>query len=290
MFEEVPRARRGLARLTARHVVLGPFVVGGGVLLAAIGGGVAVAATMITASTIRASDVPPRPAPHPVVTASSHHAPAHRAATASPSGHRAGTGTAGARPSTIGPATSQPPAAPSSSRLAASVPAARPSSDPYASGPASAGPSGTAAKPAGNALIYVTGYDQAGQRLQFEYAVDSPGAGPGGSDLYRVESTRQYSAGFAADLTITSGGQLCPPAGSRCSLDQLIAGAGAGFYAIAAIDPADQLHSVIEVDNAASGFGAASTAPASTAPASTAPAPTATAAPTGIASPRSTSS
>jgi len=274
MFEEVPRARRGLARLTARHVVLGPFVVGGGVLLAAIGGGVAVAATMITASSIRTSDVPPGPAPHPVVVTSTRRAPAHHPAvgptshptSAAPTGSRAASG----HPSAGGSMISQPTATPSSAAPPTFRPSvAQPSVDPYRSGR----PTGS---PAGNALIYVTGYDQAGQRLQYEYAVDSPGAGPGGSDLYRVESTRQYSAGFAADLTITSGGQLCPPAGSRCSLDQLIAGAGTGFYAIAAIDPADQLHSVIEVDNAAAGFE----------PASTAPAPTATASP----SPRSTNS
>lgn len=61
MFEEVPPRRRGIAGMTARRVVLGPFVVGGGVLLAAIGGSVAVAATVITASTLRLSDVPPSP-------------------------------------------------------------------------------------------------------------------------------------------------------------------------------------------------------------------------------------
>lgn len=61
MFEEVPRKRRGIARVTARRVVLGPFVLGGGMVLAAVGGSVAVAATVLTASTIVLSDVPPSP-------------------------------------------------------------------------------------------------------------------------------------------------------------------------------------------------------------------------------------
>ena len=282
MFEEVPRDRRGLARLTARHVVLGPFVVGGGVLLAAVGGSAAVAATVITASSIRASDVPPRPAPTPVVATSSHRAAAHRAPAPASSSRAGVAGTTvaagvpvGAAPSAGGSAISRPTAAPRSSDVRTAPPTlGKPDVDPYRSGRPSPSPSGS---PAGNALLYVTGYDQASQRLQFEYAVVSPGAGPGGSDLYQVESARRYSATLATDLTVTSGGQLCPPAGSRCSLDQLIAGAGAGFYAIAAIDPEDQLHSVIEVDNAGSGAGYA-------------PAATATATPTGSPSPSPTSS
>ena len=82
MFEEVPRTRRGLvaylgvSQLTTRRIVLGPFVIGGGVVLAAIGGSVAVAATVFTASTIRASDVPPHPHQPIVVAAPPDHQPA----------------------------------------------------------------------------------------------------------------------------------------------------------------------------------------------------------------------
>jgi hypothetical protein len=268
MFEEVPRARRGLAGLTARRVVLGPFVIGGGVLLAAVGGSVAVAATVLTASGIHASDVPPKPAPHPVVATSSAHRPApparHQPVAAVPTGQPAGS-----LPATAAPAPSAsrlvrvPPAAVPSSSGRASSSAAAPSSAPASS------PSVSSSGPTGNALIYLTGYDQASNRVLFEFAVAEPGAGPNGSDVYRVQSTRQYSATLAADLTITSGGQLCPPAGSRCSIDQLTAAAGTGFFAIAAIDPADQLHSVIEVDNVGTSF-----APAATATATPTPSPT----------------
>jgi hypothetical protein len=266
MFEEVPRTRRGLARLTARHVVLGPFVIGGGVLLAAVGGSVAVAATVITATSVRASDVPPH-VRHPVAVPA-HSSPAHRPPVAGQS-NRPGSGSAGSRPPVDSSPASHPSAVPA--RPGASTPSSgsgQAGSDPSGSGQLSSGqpssgqpssgwpgasPSGSATGPAGNALIYVLGYD--GQRLQFEYAVVSPGAGPNGSDLYRVDSPRTYSATLAADLTITSGGRLCPPAGSRCSVSQLAAAAGLGFFAVAAIDPADQVHSVIEVDNAATGVG-----------------------------------
>ena len=257
MFEEVPRTRRGLARLTARHYVLGPFVIGGGVLLAAVGGSVAVATTVITASSIRISDVPPHPKQPPAVSASAHPAPAHQQR----ADHPASSATTDSHPSAVPPAR-QPASTPSSgSALTSAAPASstgRSGAAPYGSGQHSSGqpsasPSGSSPGPAGNALIYVTGYDPAVRRLRFQFAVDSPGAGPNGSDLYRVDSAQQYSATLATDLTITSGSRLCPPAGNRCSVGQLAAAAGTGFFAIAAIDPADQLHSVIEVDNAAAG-------------------------------------
>jgi len=259
MFEEVPRARRGLAGLTARRVVLGPFVIGGGVLLAAVGGSVAVAATVLTASGIHASDVPPKPAPHPVVATSSAHRPA-APTRQQPVAARPTDRPAGSRPATAVPA-------PSASQLVRVPPTAVlnpsrpvPSSASAASSAPASSPSVSSSGPNGNALIYVTGYDQASNRVLFEFAAAEPGAGPNGSDVYRVQSTRQYSATLATDLTITSGGQLCPPAGSRCSIDQLTAAAGTGFFAIAAIDPADQLHSVIEVDNVGTSFAPAATA------------------------------
>jgi hypothetical protein len=266
MFEEVPRTRRGLARLTARHVVLGPFVIGGGVLLAAIGGSVAVATTVLTATSIRANDVPPHAVQHPVVVASpGRTAPAHQPPAAGSDDRTAGPTHSR---SVAGAPASQPlvPGSPSASPTA--VPG-QPGTEPSGSGRPTADPSASTSGPVGNALIYVIGY--ADQRLQFEYAVVSPGAGPNGSDLYQVDSPRHYSATLATDLTVTSGGQLCPPAGSRCSLDQLTEAAGAGFYAIAAIDPADQLHSILEVDNAGASSGFA---PQSTATGTPSPSPT----------------
>jgi hypothetical protein len=262
MFEEVPRARRGLAGLTARRVVLGPFVIGGGMLLAAVGGSVAVAATVITASSIHANDVPPRPAaPHPAVAASTGH---HTAAAAR---HQPVVAAPTVRSTSSLPATSP---VPSVSRPASVPPAVVPSpTGPVSSTAPSAkstlptgSPSASSSGPVGNALIYLTGYDSTTQRVLFEFAVVDHGSGPNGSDVYRVESTRGYSATLAADLTVTSGGQLCPPAGNRCSTDQLIAAAGAGFFAIAAIDPAEQLHSIVEVDNVGTSFAPVSGPPA----------------------------
>lgn len=271
MFEEVPRARRGLAGLTTRRVVLGPFVIGGGVLLAAVGGSVAVAATVITASSIHASDVPPRPAPHPVIAASpashrpAHHQPAASSSASSSASQPASQPTSPSRVAVTGPPVTSSPSQP----VALPAPPSSTASTAHSSRPA-ASPSQTSSGPAGNAVIFVSGYDQASQRLVFEFAVVSHGTGPNGSDVYRVESARQFSAGLASDLTVTSDGQLCPPAGSRCTTEQLIAGAGTGFFAIAAIDPADQLHSIIEVDNVGSSF-----APGPS------PSPTPTASPTG---------
>jgi hypothetical protein len=246
MFEEVPRTRRGLAGLAARHIVLGPFLIVG-VLLAAVGGSVAVAATVITSSATR-SDVPP-PARHPVAVASSS---THRPASAHP------------RPATTDPSSSNPVAAPANPVESSSRPpaASSTSSEPAGSTPASsavpqASPSLSPSGPAGNAIIHVTGFDPSGKRMHFQFAEVSYGTGPGGSDVYQVSTTRQYSATLADDLTITSGGLICPPAGSSCSTDQLIAAADTGFFAIAAIDPADQLHSIIEVDNVDTSFGPA---------------------------------
>jgi hypothetical protein len=251
MFEEVPRTRRGLAGLAARHIVLGPFLIGG-MLLAAVGGSVAVAATVITSSSTR-SDVPP-PVRHPVaVTSSTAHRPASahpRPATTDPSGSNPV-----AAPASPAELSSQPPAAgPASSEPASSKP---PSAVSASSAAAQASPSLSPSGPAGNAIIHVTGFDQDGQRMRFQFAEVSYGTGPGGSDVYQVSTVRGYSATLADDLTITSGGLICPPAGSSCSIDQLIAAAGTGFYAIAAIDPADQVHSIIEVDNVDSSFGPA---------------------------------
>jgi hypothetical protein len=251
MFEEVPRTRRGLAGLTARHIVFGPFLIGG-VLLAAVGGSVAVAATVITSSSTR-SDVPP-PVRHPVAVAtSSAHRPAsghHRSTSANPSDQSSSSHPAAVPARPAEPA-NQPPAPASSASGGPVSTAAASSAAPQAS------PSPSPSGPAGNALIHVSGVDPATKRVRFQFAVVSRGTGPGGSDVYQVSPGPEYSAALADDVTITSAGQLCPPAGSRCSTDQLIAAAGTGFFAIAAIDPADLLHSIIEVDNVETSFAPA---------------------------------
>ncbi len=52
---------------------------------------------------------------------------------------------------------------------------------------------------------------------------------------------------LAPAASIVSGGTLCPPAGSACTPAQLIAAAGAGFFAEVAIDVTGTLRSVVEV-------------------------------------------
>lgn len=268
MFEEVPHSRRGLAGWSTRRIVLGPFAIGGGVLLATIGGSVAVAATVFTATTIVASDVPPKHLQQPVVIASSTH-PAHPARPAVPSRVAVASASGSTRPAVPGATTANPaPSGPLTvaerQRTGSSAPRSStvaPSSTPTgstvsASGTATASPTPTGSPsanpsgPAGNATVYVSGYDQNSQRVLFEFAAVTSGGGPGGADEYTVSSQQQFSASIASDIAITSGGRLCPPAGSNCTLAQLIAGARAGFFADVAIDAGAALHSVIELDNA----------------------------------------
>lgn len=264
MYEEVPRNRRGLAsylgvsRLTARRIVLGPFVIGGGVLLTAVGGSVAVAATVLTATTlhagIHASDLPPHPHQPPAATVSSISAGRSAAhASSHPAAGRAPAVTPPLRPA----ATTAPRSAPSTPASLGQVEASPAASMTiFGSTTTSGTPAPTASRapssspsPAGNALVYVSGWDAGRRQLQFEFASVSNGTGPQHSDVYSVASPRQYTATLAADLRVVSGGQICPPAGSVCSIDQLIAAAEHGFFAEVAIDPTPALHSILERDN-----------------------------------------
>lgn len=277
MFEEVPRTRRGLAaylgvsQLTARRIVLGPFVIGGGVLLAAVGGSVAVAATMITASTIRANDVPPHPR-EPIVVPSS--SAAGKAVPHSSSSHR--TTAASVEPSDVRPAPPVRPSAvasrsvPSSSFTAPSAPSSAPTSVSASGTPTLSVPSSTPS-PAGNAIVYVSAWDADTHRLVFEFATVSIGTGPQHSDVYSLASSTQYTATLADDLRVISGGKLCPPAGSTCTVEQLIAGAANGFFAELAIDPSSAVHQVTERDNV-SQYAPTQPQPS---PTSTSPSPTA---------------
>lgn len=284
MFEEVPRRRFGLARLLGRRVVLGPFVIGGGVLLATIGGSVALAATVITASSMAVNDLPPKATDHPVLPEVGSRGAARVTGSTTPDRHTAASPTWSV-PNLPwnGPVqlTSRAAAAPTRSpgpatRPATAAPPPR-SSSPTPTPAPSASPSG----PAGNAVIHLSGYDQTSGQLQFEFATAEHGAGAGGSDLYSISSPRQFSAAIAPGISITSAGSICPPTGSSCTVGQLIAEAGSGFFAEAAIDADGQLRSVIEVDNAPISFEgpwqppsptAATSSPAMTAP-SASPAP-----------------
>jgi hypothetical protein len=279
MFEEVPRERRGVARLLpVRRVVLGPFVLGGGMLVAALGGSVAVAAaaTMITASAIGSdNDLPARPgqvvAPSTSTDESvsarrtpARQAPARPAAGQQPptppaagvatshgatgvgsaggvtaGGSVPGGGGAGVRPglSSVAPPLSTAAAgSETTERTAApSTPAGSPAPTPSSSGPL------------GNAVIRVSGYDQASSRLVYQFATVRPRAGIDGGDLYLISGRQSFSAALAPSMTITSGGSICPPAGSACTPDQLINAAESGFFAQVAIDAAGVLRSIIEV-------------------------------------------
>jgi hypothetical protein len=273
MFEEVPRERRGVARLLARPVVLGPFVVGSGMLVAALGGSVAVAtaATVITASAISSPELPPRPG-HPVVPASSTHTPAptrhstaHRVVTPAPATPRppaapsgavvAGQSGASSEPinNPVQTSTQTPPTAPVA---ATGQPPAGQSSAAAPSGSALTPPSGN--QPLGNALVYFTGYDEARGRIAYQFASRQSG----NAGTYRVSGPAIFTATLAGSLTITSGGSLCPPAGSSCSPDQLFNAAESGFFAEVAIDAVGALRSVVEV----AGQSAADKAAPSTTP------------------------
>ncbi|UQX87801.1 hypothetical protein M6D93_16055 [Jatrophihabitans telluris] len=300
MFEEVPGERSRLSRLRARRWVLGPFAVGGGVAVAALSGSVAVAATVITASTV-GLPVGSRPHSSQVVVATASHSASSRHTLA-------GTGIPG-RPNSpaldgrqssspvsssirpgMSPADSDP--AGGVTGPAATVSGAVPSAagspspvDPPGSSPSSALPSGsTTASPApvGNAVIYVTGFDAQSSQVLFRYATARPGAGAGGTTRYAViASSPRYRAGLDPRITVTSGTTICPPAGNRCTAAQLIAAAPNGFFAEAALDRG-LLRSVIERDNA--GYGGFSPAPSTT----TSPSPSApSSAPASSAAPNS---
>jgi hypothetical protein len=256
MFEEVPRERRGLSRLMARGVVLGPFMIGGGVALAALGGSVAVAATVITASTIGFKDLGPHhsgAAAPARTTASNRLSVAASATRASTAAHWSATAQQAQQPwggaetsvkaGSAGPAATTVPSSNSRSSVASS------SSSPKSTAPSV--PSPAQGSPNGNAIIFVTGYDSGASRIRYRYAHMQPGAGAGGSDMYIVDAGAIYSAGLAEGLQITSGRTICPPAGASCAVQQLIDAASQGFFAEAAIDSAGNLRSVIERDNVA---------------------------------------
>ena len=266
MFEEVPRERRGVARLLpVRRVVLGPFVLGGGMLLAALGGSVAVAAaaTMITASAIGSDEAPDRPG-HPVASSASstkqavsarqspaRHRSARPASTGRPPAPRqtgtpavpTGAGVVGVAGSTSASEVTSPVRTPT---VAAPTRTAGPTAPPSGSAGGSAPtPAPSSGAPLGNAVLHVSGYDLASQRLVYQFASAQPGAD--GVDVYQVSGPETFTAALAPSITITSGGSLCPPAGSACSVDELIRAAGSGFFAVAAIDVRGEIRSLIEV-------------------------------------------
>lgn len=276
MFEEVPRPNRGPLWLSARRVVLGPFVIGGGLALALLGGSVAVAATVITASTVGLHDLAPHP--HPSLPVAAGPAPLSTssrpvAPRSSPTSHPVSS-----RPDPSSAAVAAPPtsvAAPAPSPSSAATGTSRPSTPGTSS--AAASPS-----PAGNALIYVAGYDRSG--VLFGYATDA--GATGGVHRYAVSSAARYHAELAQGATITSGGTICPPAGTVCTAGQLIAAADTGFYAEVAIDSDGRLAAVTERDSGHA-FGPRPT-PSTSAPAPVTSSPKPLAPPTATSSPTST--
>ncbi|MGX7680909.1 hypothetical protein ACSMXN_18640 [Jatrophihabitans sp. DSM 45814] len=245
-------------------MVLGPFVIGGGVVLATLSGSVAVAAaTVITASTIGLPDLGPS-------HGSSHVVAVHTSTKGSnaPGAPTTGTSAKGQDQSASAAAQASFVASPPwSSSAAANLAYGQVSSAPAASlptphGPANTGtgrpaPSESAEGPAGNAIVFIDGYNGAHATVSFEYATIRPGAGRDGQDLYLVESKRTYSAGLAPDISIVSGSTICPPAGSLCTPAELVAASTTGFFAEVGIDAGGVLRSVIERDNHV-GFGSQS--------------------------------
>jgi hypothetical protein len=300
--------------MLGRRVVLGPFVIGTGVLLAAIGGSVAVAATVFTASNGGFSDIPPKllgqsaaPLIRPPAAPATGHAhpsvsrPLAAAAPGASSPMAAGSLGAGSRavgaPVMVGPVLTVGSAAPAAVRpdsqsrtLEAMAPFSAPTSfaaaSPVVSARApSAVPSSTASSspsgdPAGNALIYVSGYDPSTGRIQFEFAVLQGSAEAGGAQRYQVSGPAQFSAGIAPSVRIGSGGTICPVSAGSCTPDQLIAAASGGFFAEVAIDSSGQLQSVLEVGGAQAGarFGPAPSR-------SPVPSPSGSPAPSGVTAP-----
>lgn len=254
--------------LVLRPLAVGPFVLGGGMLIAAVGGSVAVAAaaTVLTASAINsAGDVPP---PHPVSVSGPvrvvHPAPTHaapapdrqpsasRPATAGSAHRVAGApGSSGAgRAGGVAVVPSARPAVSAVSAPASSVPAPSATGSPAApvvpSASTSAAPAASSSGPLGNALVHVSGYDQATGRLAYQFAVD------GADGQYAIGSRQTFGAVLAPTASIVSGGTLCPPAGSRCTPDELAAASGAGFFAALAVDASGTVRSVVEVGDQAS--------------------------------------
>ena len=273
MFEEVPRERRGLARWLLVHPVgfdrialrplsVGPFVLGGGVLLAAVGGSVAVAAaaTVLTASAIGSNDVPPRPQ-HVVAAAGSSHAaparsqlarPGHAASSSHPpaaAGAPSAAAASGAGAS-AGPARTAGTATRAGTTSTAATPTRSPAGPSATAGPTSGGPVGPApssSAPLGNAVVHFSGYDPATGRFSYQFAAADPSGTSGDSSGYLVSNPDTYTAALAPTASIVSGGSICPPAGSACTPDELIAAAEAGVYAEVAIDATGTLRSVVEV-------------------------------------------
>jgi hypothetical protein len=246
MFEEIPRKPRGFAGLGARRFVLGPFIIGGGVVLCTVGGSAALAATVITASSIGLDELPPYKNHRPDAASTSTQSRIERVAapstsrSAHPTATRAGTNPEAPRPRPTDPASTP------GSNTSTTDPTTAPKPSTTAVQPATSVASASTPSPNGNAVVYIFGYDQDAQRLKFAYAELRQGGAPGGGDLYVVNDPTPYSAGIASDIRITSGGTICPPAGSACTPDELIAAADAGLFAQVAIDADGNLKVVVE--------------------------------------------
>jgi hypothetical protein len=277
MFEEIPLQRRGLARISARRYVLGHFVVGGGVVLATLGGSVAAVATVIAASTIGIPPGGPSRAHHAAAPAATVSATQMRSTSAASSGGSPGPGATAASTSGVrgtgGSGTSGSGTATPGRHLQPTIPANQVNSGGGSGGATSApsdgstiavppplpsAPSGGGtgvppdSQPSGNALVYIRGFDASRGTVLFQYATVQPGAGPGGSDLYSVLPGSIYRAPLSAAIRIVSGDTMCPPSGSPCTAAQLVVAAADGFFAEVGIDASGALRSVIERDNAGS--------------------------------------
>jgi hypothetical protein len=112
--------------------------------------------------------------------------------------------------------------------------------------------------------VYVVGYSDPDVLYRFATVRHDPD----GQDKYTISGSMTYRAPLAPTATITSGLTLCPPSGSPCTVEDLIAASVDGFYAEFAIDNGGVVLAVSEKDtNGPDGNGSTdSNAPAVTAP------------------------
>lgn len=270
MFEEVPAHRRRYARLLARRVVLGPFVVGTGMLLAMLGCSAALAATVITASTIGLGGAPhSAPEAIPATTAS------QPSQSGEPTVTRSGVAGQPALTATTAASSAATGAASATSAVATGAPAS-----PSATG------SAASATPSGNAFVYVVGYDESSARLLYQYAAAAPASGSVDGLTYGVIDPDVYGASIGADIRVVSAGTICSPAGGDCTVEQLRQ--ASHYFAEVAIDAKGVLHSLIERSDASSGFGSpTSPSPSASPSAPSSPDPTVSRRPTSAFAPSS---
>jgi hypothetical protein len=266
MFEEIPRPRRGVARLTGRRYLLSPHGLGAGIALTlvVVGTSVLLAATVITvglagdggaSGTLNNHRNSPRDAASgsngliSPASATEYALPASSGRSAAP-GSDPGSSTASQAPGWFAGQAGSSFAAGGSATMPGSASRSAGSSRIWAqaagssSGPVGAPSASGTTDDEGNALVYVLGYSD--PDVLYRYAAVRQD--PDGQDNYTISGSMIYRAPLAPSATITSGSTLCPPSGSACTVEDLIAASVDGFYAEFAIDTDGVVRAVSEKD------------------------------------------